>query len=62
MEGAQFHVVELDQRSDGAAIQAALADITGRRTVPNGEKPLFLGNGVASGAEVGLMRMMAINS
>ena len=35
-EGAVFHVIELDQRADGAAIQAALADKTGRRTVPNG--------------------------
>lgn len=40
MEGANFHVVELDQRPDGAAIQAALAAMTGRRTVPNGEKPV----------------------
>jgi hypothetical protein len=30
--------VELDQRADGGAIQAALADMTGRRTVPNGEE------------------------
>lgn len=34
-EGAIFHVVELDQRNDGGEIQAALADMTGRRTVPN---------------------------
>ncbi|TFJ83980.1 hypothetical protein NSK_005075 [Nannochloropsis salina CCMP1776] len=34
-EGAVFHVVELDQRSDGGEIQAALAEMTGRRTVPN---------------------------
>jgi len=34
-EGAVFHVVELDQRNDGGEIQAALADMTGRRTVPN---------------------------
>ncbi len=31
-------MVELDQREDGGAIQAALADMTGRRTVPNGEQ------------------------
>lgn len=35
-EGAVFHIVELDQRGDGSTIQAALADMTGRRTVPNG--------------------------
>ena len=29
------HVVELDQRTDGAALQAALAQLSGRRTVPN---------------------------
>lgn len=28
-------VVELDQRSDGGAIQAALENLTGQRTVPN---------------------------
>lgn len=36
-EGGKFEVVELDERSDGGAIQAALADLTGRRTVPNGK-------------------------
>jgi len=34
-EGAVFHIVELDQRNDGGEIQAALGDLTGRRTVPN---------------------------
>lgn len=34
-EGLEFSAVELDQRDDGAAIQAALLDITGQRTVPN---------------------------
>ncbi|GAB5037636.1 glutaredoxin [Nannochloropsis oceanica] len=34
-EGAKFEVIELDQRDDGPAIQAALAATTGRRTVPN---------------------------
>ena len=29
------NVVELDQRTDGAALQAALAQLSGRRTVPN---------------------------
>lgn len=28
-------VVELDQRSDGVAIQAILSRLTGRKTVPN---------------------------
>ena len=30
-----FKVMELDKEADGAAIQAALAEITGQRTVPN---------------------------
>ncbi|GBF90226.1 hypothetical protein Rsub_03359 [Raphidocelis subcapitata] len=29
-----FHVVELDQRGDGDAIQDALLDLTGARSVP----------------------------
>ncbi|ODV82285.1 glutaredoxin [Suhomyces tanzawaensis NRRL Y-17324] len=29
------HIVELNQTADGASIQAALAEITGQRTVPN---------------------------
>ncbi|GAB9470004.1 Glutaredoxin [Globisporangium polare] len=36
--GAPFHVVELDRKSDdpsGSDIQSALAQKTGRRTVPN---------------------------
>lgn len=36
-EGAKFDVMELDERKDGDAIQAALFKMTGRRTVPNGE-------------------------
>jgi glutaredoxin 3 len=36
-EGGKYEVIELDQRDDGSAIQAALAQLTGRRTVPNGE-------------------------
>ena len=27
--------MELDQREDGAAVQSALAELTGQRTVPN---------------------------
>lgn len=33
--GASFKAVELDTESDGVAIQAALAEFTGQRTVPN---------------------------
>ncbi|KAI6246268.1 Glutaredoxin [Erysiphe necator] len=33
--GAKFHVVELDQVENGAAIQAALKEINGQSTVPN---------------------------
>ncbi|KNA14879.1 hypothetical protein SOVF_103320 [Spinacia oleracea] len=33
--GAAFEVMELDQEQDGDAIQAALLEWTGQRTVPN---------------------------
>jgi glutaredoxin 3 len=33
--GAKFYAIELDQVDDGSAIQDALADISGQRTVPN---------------------------
>ncbi|XP_022134425.1 glutaredoxin [Momordica charantia] len=33
--GASFKAVELDRESDGSEIQAALAQWTGQRTVPN---------------------------
>ncbi|XVF60256.1 hypothetical protein PTKIN_Ptkin08bG0030400 [Pterospermum kingtungense] len=33
--GASFKAIELDNESDGSEIQAALADWTGQRTVPN---------------------------
>jgi glutaredoxin 3 len=33
--GAQYYAVELDQIDDGAALQDALQDLTGQRTVPN---------------------------
>uniref|UniRef100_A0A2C9UL89 Glutaredoxin domain-containing protein n=1 Tax=Manihot esculenta TaxID=3983 RepID=A0A2C9UL89_MANES len=33
--GASFRVIELDEESDGAEIQSALAQWTGLRTVPN---------------------------
>ncbi|KAI1425228.1 putative glutaredoxin [Xylaria sp. FL1777] len=34
-EGAKYFAIELDQVDDGAAIQAALAEISGQTTVPN---------------------------
>ncbi|KAI4348182.1 hypothetical protein L6164_008936 [Bauhinia variegata] len=33
--GATYKVIELDTESDGSAIQSALAEWTGQRTVPN---------------------------
>lgn len=33
--GAKYYALELDQVDDGAAIQDALQDISGQRTVPN---------------------------
>ncbi|KAL3493059.1 thioredoxin-like protein [Aspergillus germanicus] len=33
--GANFKVLELDQIDDGAALQDALQEISGQRTVPN---------------------------
>ncbi|KAF1816685.1 glutaredoxin domain-containing protein [Eremomyces bilateralis CBS 781.70] len=33
--GAKYYAIELDQVDDGAAIQDALANLTGQRTVPN---------------------------
>ncbi|EEP82695.1 glutaredoxin [Uncinocarpus reesii 1704] len=34
-QGADFFTMELDQVDDGAAIQAALEELTSQRTVPN---------------------------
>lgn len=31
----EYSVMELNEREDGAAVQAALAELTGQRTVPN---------------------------
>ncbi|ORY70933.1 putative glutaredoxin [Pseudomassariella vexata] len=36
---AKYYAIELDQDNEGSAIQAALAEITGQRTVPN----IFIG-------------------
>ncbi|KAJ5947299.1 Glutaredoxin [Penicillium verhagenii] len=33
--GAKYTALELDEETDGAAIQAALQEISGQRTVPN---------------------------
>ncbi|KAI1080749.1 putative glutaredoxin [Whalleya microplaca] len=33
--GAKYKLVELDEVSDGSALQAALQEISGQRTVPN---------------------------
>ncbi|KAI0017790.1 putative glutaredoxin [Xylariomycetidae sp. FL0641] len=33
--GAKYYAIELDNESDGSAIQSALEDISGQRTVPN---------------------------
>ncbi|MCJ1451669.1 hypothetical protein MMC28_002009 [Mycoblastus sanguinarius] len=33
--GAKFYLLELDQVDDGSAIQDALAEMTGQRSVPN---------------------------
>ncbi|KAI5919040.1 putative glutaredoxin [Camillea tinctor] len=33
--GAKYYLLELDQASDGGAIQDALQEISGQRTVPN---------------------------
>ncbi|KAF2663512.1 putative glutaredoxin Grx1 [Microthyrium microscopicum] len=33
--GARFYTIELDQVEDGSALQDALAEISGQRTVPN---------------------------
>lgn len=41
------HVVELDERDDGKAWQAALFEITGQRTVPN----IFIGGQHVGGSD-----------
>lgn len=41
------HIVELDRREDGAAVQAALARLTRRRTVPN----VFVGGSTVGGGD-----------
>ncbi|KAB2064582.1 hypothetical protein ERO13_A09G027900v2 [Gossypium hirsutum] len=45
--GASFKAIELDKESDGADIQAALAEWTGQRTVPN----VFIGGNHIGGCD-----------
>ncbi|KAG8378833.1 hypothetical protein BUALT_Bualt07G0025900 [Buddleja alternifolia] len=45
---ATYKVIELDKESDGDAIQAALAEWTGQRTVPN----VFIGSKHIGGSDV----------
>ncbi|XP_022741691.1 glutaredoxin-like [Durio zibethinus] len=45
--GASFKAIELDNESDGAEIQAALAEWTGQRTVPN----VFIGGNHIGGCD-----------
>ncbi|XP_020596819.1 glutaredoxin-like isoform X1 [Phalaenopsis equestris] len=49
--GANYKMVELDIESDGAALQSALAEWTGQRTVPN----IFIG-GNHIGGKADLMK------
>lgn len=59
--GAKPFVVELDRRADGAAIQGALAALTGRRTVPNvfvGGKTIGGGDDTARLASSGELRRL----
>lgn len=55
------HVVELDRRADGAAVQAALARLTRRRTVPNvfvGGTSVGGGDDVAALSRSGVLKQM----
>ena len=45
--GANFKAIELDQESDGSQLQAALAELTGQRTVPN----VFIGGNHIGGCD-----------
>uniref|UniRef100_A0A803RB31 Glutaredoxin n=3 Tax=Cannabis sativa TaxID=3483 RepID=A0A803RB31_CANSA len=45
--GATFKAIELDNESDGAQIQSALAEWTGQRTVPN----VFIGGNHIGGCD-----------
>ncbi|XP_031476328.1 glutaredoxin-like [Nymphaea colorata] len=45
--GAEYKVVELDVESDGSAVQAALLEWTGQRTVPN----VFIGGNHVGGCD-----------
>ena len=45
--GATCEIVELDQRADGHELQRTLAEMTGRRTVPN----VFIGGSSVGGSD-----------
>ncbi|OWM71523.1 hypothetical protein CDL15_Pgr005710 [Punica granatum] len=45
--GATFKAIELDQEKDGEEVQAALAEWTGQRTVPN----VFIGGNHIGGCD-----------
>ncbi|XP_068638271.1 glutaredoxin-like [Aristolochia californica] len=45
--GAKYNVIELDVESDGAALQSALVEWTGQRTVPN----VFIGGKQIGGCD-----------
>ncbi|GMI68388.1 glutaredoxin C2 [Hibiscus trionum] len=48
--GASYKAIELDNESDGVEIQAALAELTGQRTVPN----VFIGGKHIGGCDTTL--------
>lgn len=55
------HIVELDRRADGTAVQAALARLTRRRTVPSvfvGGTPVGGGDEVAALSRSGVLKQM----
>lgn len=56
--GATCEIVELDQRADGHELQRTLAEMTGRRTVPN----VFIGGSSIGGSDdtVGLCVCMCV--
>ncbi|PON72224.1 Glutaredoxin [Parasponia andersonii] len=53
--GATYKVIELDEESDGGDIQAALAEWTGQRTVPN----VFIGGQHIGGCDSVLEKYQA---
>ena len=45
--GADCEIIELDQRTDGPALQRTLAEMSGRRTVPS----VFIGGKSIGGSD-----------